>query len=273
PLVEDERVAVISFTGSTRVGQLINKTAAERMARVSLELGGKNPLVVCDDAAMDNALKWVLLSAFSNAGQRCASGSRILVFDSIYETFRDRLIEETKKLKLGVQDDDDFGPLINETQLANILEAIKAVQARGGKVSIGGGRLTSSAHKGGYYMAPTVLEDVSPQDPFSQSEIFGPVTTLYRVKDLQQAIAIANENPFGLTAAIHTRNVDRAIYFAHQVKAGVVNVNIGTYGSEPHMPFGGFGLSGNGTREPGTEALDVYSETKNMTVTVDPARL
>lgn len=263
-LVEDQRVAVISFTGSTPVGRWIAEVAGRRLARVSLELGGKNPFVVCDDADLDQAVHWASLSAFSNAGQRCAAGSRILVFNNIYDAFRDKLVAKTQGLKLGVNADCDLGPVVNKKQQKNILAAIETAKAQGGRVLCGGGAPTSSELASGYYIQPTIIEGLQQSAELSSKELFGPVVTLQPVDDLAEALELANATVYGLTAAIHTRNVDRAMWFAQRVKAGVANINLGTFGSEPHMPFGGFGASGNGTREPGVEALDVYSELKNI---------
>jgi aldehyde dehydrogenase (NAD+) len=273
PLVASPEVDVISFTGSTEVGRQIAEVAARRLAKVSLELGGKNPLVVCDDADLENAANWVLLSAFSNAGQRCASGSRIIIFDSIYERFREMLVDQTEKLKVGPGDDDDFGPVINERQLTNMLSAVERAREKGAVVLTGGRRLTDAAHVNGFYMAPTILENVGPQDEISTKEIFGPITCLYRVKDFAEALSLANNSPYGLTACIHTRSIHRAIEFSQKIQAGVAMVNGGTFGSEPHMPFGGLKQSGNGTREPGTEALDVYSELKDICINIDTEML
>jgi aldehyde dehydrogenase (NAD+) len=270
PLVADPEVDVISFTGSTAVGRQIASIAGERLAKVSLELGGKNPLIVCDDADLDAAAKWVMLSAFSNAGQRCASGSRIIIFDTVYDQFRDMLIDRTSPLKVGPGDDDDLGPVINEKQLANMLGAIQASQQRGAVILTGGYRLTDDSHAGGFYMAPTLIENADPKDDISTIELFGPITCLYRVSNFQEALQLANDSPYGLTACIHTRNFHRAIEFTQRVQSGVAVVNAGTFGSEPHMPFGGLKQSGNGTREPGTEALDVYSDLKNIIINIDP---
>jgi len=273
PLVANPAVDVISFTGSTEVGRQIAEVAGRRLAKVSLELGGKNPLVVCDDADLDNAAEWVILSAFSNAGQRCASGSRIIIFDSIYEKFRNLLVERTEKLKVGPGDDDDFGPVINEVQLTNMLSAVEQARKKGSVVLTGGHRLTDPAHADGFYMAPTIIEKVDPHDEISTKEIFGPITCLYRAKDFAEALSLANDSPYGLTACIHTRSIHRAIEFTQKVQAGVAMVNGGTYGSEPHMPFGGLKQSGNGTREPGTEALDVYSDLKDIYINIDQGLL
>ena len=271
PLVAHSQVDIISFTGSCEVGRIIQRVAGGRLAKVCLEMGGKNPLVVCDDANLENAAEWVLLSAFSNAGQRCSSGSRIIIFDAIYDSFRQMLIERTRKLKVGPGDNDDFGPVINETQLTNMLKAVEQARAAGAVILAGGHRLTDNEHRDGFYMEPTLIENLSPDDEISRSELFGPITCLYRVKNFEEALAVANNSPFGLTASIHTRSIHRAMRFVEKVQAGVVVVNGGTYGSEPHVPFGGVKNSGTGWREPGTEALDVYSDLKTVYINHDPA--
>jgi aldehyde dehydrogenase (NAD+) len=270
PLVEHPDVAVISFTGSCSVGRWIAETAGRRLAKTCLELGGKNPLVVCDDADLPNAVTWTIGSAFSNAGQRCAAGSRILVFDSVYDEFKRQLLEATRRLTVGTSDDDYLGPVINEEQMTNMLASVDRARTNGASVIIGGHRLTGSGYDGGYFVAPTLIEHVGPNDEISRSELFGPITILYRVRDFDEAIAIANDSPFGLTASIHTRNLHRAMTFLNRIQCGVAVVNGGTYGSEPHMPFGGLRQSGNGWREAGTQALDVYSDLKTIYINHNP---
>lgn len=267
-LVQDKRVAVISFTGSTGVGRWIAEVAGKRLARVSLELGGKNPFVVCDDADLEKAVHWASLSAFSNAGQRCASASRIIVFRNIYQKFCDLFIKKAESLKLGVDAGCDLGPVINHRQMEAILESIENAKKEGGIVLCGGKHPQSPELVQGYYIQPTLIDGLSPSAEFSQKEIFGPVAALYSVNNLQEALQLANNTDYGLTASIHTKSLDRAMWFAQRVHSGVANINLGTYGSEPHMPFGGFKNSGNGTREPGVEALDVYSELKNISFLV-----
>jgi aldehyde dehydrogenase (NAD+) len=254
-LVEHPDVDLVSFTGSAATGRLVNETAARRLAKVCLELGGKNALVVCDDADLDGAVRWALASAFSNAGQRCASASRIVVFDSVYDEFLGRFVSEAERYEAG--------PVISEQALERILAAL-----RGASVLCGGERLD----RPGWWLAPTVLEGVAPDDDLSCTELFGPVTILYRVRDFDEALALVNDSPYGLTAAIHTASVHRAMRFAELVQAGVVVVNGGTHGSEPHMGFGGVKQSGTGWREAGVEALDVYSEWKYVNLITDPAR-
>ncbi len=266
-IVEHTDIPVISFTGSTSVGRWIAKTAGERLAKVSLELGGKNPFIVCDDADLDQAAHWAVLSAFSNAGQRCAAGSRILVFQKIYDEFVSKLITKTKELSLGIHEGSNLGPVINKKQQLSILASVDQAVEEGGEILTGGGTPAGSLASG-YYIEPTIIAGLNENAYLSVHEIFGPVATLHPISDLQDALRMSNSSQYGLTAAIHTKSVDRAMWFAQRVKAGVVNVNIGTFGSEAHMPFGGFGASGNGTREPGVEALDIYTELKNISFLV-----
>ncbi len=267
PLVEDPRVAVVSFTGSTSVGRLIARVAGERLAKVCLELGGKNPLVVCDDANLEKAAEAAALSAFSNAGQRCAAGSRLIVFAAVYDRFRELLVERAQAQKVGPHDEHDFGPVINEQQLEHMLGAVERAKAGGATVLTGGERLD----RPGFYMTPTIVEAVAADSEISCTELFGPITTLHQVADLEEAIAVANASPYGLTAAIWTASIHRGQEFVRRIVAGGVQVNGPTYGFEPHVPFGGQRDSGTGWREPGTEALDVYSDWKTVYVTHDPA--
>ena len=270
PLVEHPDVALVSFTGSCEVGRWIAETAGRRLAKTCLELGGKNPLIVCDDADLQNAVKWTLGSAFSNAGQRCAAGSRIIVFDAVYEAFMRLLLDAVKALKVGTSDTDDFGPVINEAQMKSMLASVERARAAGAVVLAGGHRLSGQAYGDGYFVAPTIVELVGPNDEISRSELFGPITCVYRVKGFDEAIALANDSPFGLTASIHTQNLNRAMTFIARIQSGVAVVNGGTYGAEPHVPFGGLRQSGNGWREAGTQALDVYSDLKTIYINHSP---
>jgi acyl-CoA reductase-like NAD-dependent aldehyde dehydrogenase len=269
PLVEDPRVAVVSFTGSTSVGRMIARVAGERLAKICLELGGKNPLVVCDDANLEKAAETAVLSAFSNAGQRCAAGSRLVVFDAVYDAFRELLVEKTRAQRVGSTDDHDFGPVINERQLENMLAAVERAKAAGATVVTGGERLPQP----GFFVPPTIVEGAEADSEIACTELFGPITTLHRVRDFEEAIEVANASSYGLTAAIWTNSIHRGQAFAQRVAAGGVQVNGPTYGFEPHIPFGGVKDSGTGWREPGTEALDVYSDWKTVYVTHDPDAL
>ena len=271
-LINDPRVQLISFTGSTEVGKHIASKVGARMGRLSLELGGKNTFVVCDDADIDNAVHWAALSAFSNAGQRCASASRIIIFKDIYDSFIEKLITKANSLILGTESGSDLGPVMNKKQFDNIQTAIDKEIADGAKI-LCGYPIDSSDQAKGFYIKPTIISNIDNHSDFCQNEIFGPVASVHQVGSLQEALDIANDSSFALTAAIHTRNIDRAFWYAKNIRSGTININSGTYGSEPHMPFGGMGHSGNGTREPGTPALDVYSELKNISLLVSEEKI
>ena len=273
PLVQDHRVGVVSFTGSSATGKLIQKMVSDRdvLAKVCLELGGKNPFVVCDDADIELAVEWAVQSAFIDAGQRCASGSRILVFDAIYDKFRAAFLARVAKVKVGSGADDDCGPVISRANLDRLVAQVSAAVGRGATLVAGGQPVSSLAP--GYYLQPTVLENVSPGDEVSQQELFGPVTCLYRVNGFDEAVRLANGTHYGLTGAIHTGSLHRVQEFITRYQGGLVSINGATFGSGPHMPFGGVKNSGNGFREPGTEALDVYTELKTVVINHVPGRV
>lgn len=191
-----------------------------------------------------------------------------MVFDRVYDIFVEKLVAKATSLKLGIDFGCDLGPVINQRQHDRILSSIQRARTQGATILCGGGRPSHPNLSRGYYVEPTLIEGLPMDAELCRSEIFGPVATLHKVRDLNDALDMANDTEYGLTAAIHTRSVDRALWFAQRVRAGVANINLGTFGSEPHMPFGGFGASGNGTREPGVEALHVYSELKNISILV-----
>jgi aldehyde dehydrogenase (NAD+) len=259
-LVRHRGVAGVVFTGSVEVGRAVAQAAAERLCPAVLELGGKDAMIVLDDADLDRAVEGVLASAFSNAGQRCAAASRVVVFDAVYDELRARLLAGVDRLEPP-------GPVISEASMERILAALAAARDAGATLVRGGERLGTA----GWHVAPTLVEGVAPDAPLSCEELFGPVAALYRVGGLDEAVAVVNASPYGLTAAIHTASVHRAMRFAELVAAGVVVVNAGTHGSEPHMGFGGVKQSGTGWKEAGVEALDVYSETQYVNLVVDPA--
>lgn len=266
-LTENLLVNGVSFTGSTRAGIDIGGSAAKRLCRTSLELGGKNPFIVCNDADVSAAVHWATLSAFSNAGQRCAAGSRLIVQNGIYDEFMGRMVAKAKSLQLGVCEASDLGPVMSRQQKAGIIETIKrAIEQPGTRLLCGEENLVDSSDKG-CYVHPTLIEVSDDRCEIAQKELFGPVASVHRFDEIEEALFLANNTEYGLTAAVHTKSMDDALIFLRGIRAGVVNVNSGTFGSEPHFPFGGFGSSGNGTREPGTQALDVYTELKTISMT------
>jgi alpha-ketoglutaric semialdehyde dehydrogenase len=264
PLAEHPRVDVVSFTGSTAVGREIAVATGGRLAKASLALGGKNPFVVCGDADLARASEAAALSAFSNAGQRCASASRLIVFDGVYEEFRARLVALAESDWPAA-----IGPVMTERQLDRMLSALDRATRAGATVVTGGERLDVP----GFYLAPTVVENAHPDGELASAELFGPIATLHRAGSFDEALAIANSSPYGLTAAVWTHSVHRAQEFVRRIVAGAVQVNGPTYGFEPHVPFGGERDSGTGWREPGTESLDVYSSWKTVYVTHDPGEV
>ena len=264
PLVEDRRVKFVSFTGSAATGARILKSTADRLAKVSIEAGGKNPFVVCDDADLERAARLAAAGAFVDAGQRCASTSRIIIFEKAYDEFKNLFLDKVSKLKVGTGDTDDYGAIINERRMKEILNAVDGAVSRGAVLLSGGKQIGEK----GYFLAPTVLENVPPEDELSGTEIFGPVVVLYKARDFYEAIKLANKSEFRLSSAIHTKDKKRSEEFIKKHLTGVVRVNGPTHGSEPHMPFGGVGLSGNGWREPGIKSLDFYSDWKQ--VSIDP---
>jgi len=262
-LVRNKNIKCISFTGSTAVGKRVGEIVSARMGRCSLELGGINSIIVLKDANLDNAIHWSIQSAFSNAGQRCASASRILVQKDIFSKFTKKLVTASSKLKLGISNKDDIGPVINKRQFQVSKQHILDLLNEGGKTLL---KKTTTPKKG-FYIQPTLMTDVSHNSKLLKKEVFGPIATIHEFSNLSQAVKIANNTDFGLTAAVHSSDINKCLYFIHNLRAGTVNINSGTFGSEPHMPFGGFGSSGNGTREPGSQAIDVYTELKNYSFT------
>lgn len=261
-IVLNPLIRLISFTGSTSVGKKIVENSSFDLKRLSLELGGKNCMVICDDAKIDEAVHWTILSSFSNAGQRCAAASKILIFEEVYDLFVKKLIEKISNLKIGIEDESDFGPVINKKQFVRVNKIIQQALTDGAVNLVKSFQVPTK----GYFIPPVVFEKIKLDSEINDLEIFGPVVILQKINSLNDALEVISNSVYGLTAAIHTTNIDRATWFANKSRTGVLNINFGTYGSEPHMPFGGFNQSGNGTREPGTEAIDVYSELKNISI-------
>lgn len=265
-LIDNEDVDIISFTGSTEVGKIISDVYGKRMKKCSLELGGKNGLLVMDDADLEVAADATISGAFSCSGQRCAATSRLIVHEKIYDELLDKIIQKTKKLKIGPGTDNSntINPIINQKQLKNIKSAIDKAKSDGAKLVLGGNVLTSGIYAKGNYIEPTIFVDVNPSSDLAQKEIFGPVLAVFKCKNYDEGIELLNSTNYGLTASIHTKNFNIAIDAMDKIQSGVCYVNAPTFGSEAHIPFGGIKNSGNGHREPGTQALDVFSEYKTI---------
>lgn len=266
-LAEHPDVRHLTFTGSLHTGRKIMKTAAQHVASVTLELGGKSPHVVLRDADLDRAVPDVISGVYKNAGQICSAGTRLLVDRPIRDAFVERLVTAVEALKLGHGlDNPDMGPLISARQFQTVIGFADRARERGIKLLTGGGPITIEGCEGGHFFAPTVANDVPVDDELAQSEIFGPVLSVIAIDGRDEAISIANATDYGLAAGIHTRDISNAMRFARGVDAGQVFVN-GYHGSGDTVPFGGFKASGIG-REKGLAALSNYYETKAVTVTL-----
>jgi aldehyde dehydrogenase (NAD+) len=256
----------ISFTGSQTVGAKVAAAAVARQARVQLEMGGKNPLVVLDDADLDRAVACALDGAFFATGQRCTASSRIIVTDGIYKRFVAALAEKAAALKVGDALDPatKMGPAVSDTQLEQDLGYVDIAVKEGGKLVSGGQRLT--LEKPGYYMSPAVIADTAPGMRINNEEVFGPVASIMRVADYGEALAAANGGEFGLSAGICTTSLKYAHHFQRAVRAGMVMVNLPTAGVDYHVPFGGTRKSSYGAREQGFAAIEFYTQTKTAYV-------
>ncbi len=258
PLVRHPRVKAISFTGSVAIGRQVRDEATALGKRVQLELGGHNPLIVMADADLDRAVEAAYAGAFWSAGQKCTATRRIYVQDAVYEDFRARLLGRIDRGAVGdpADPDTEVGPIVNEQQFDEILAAIERAKREGGTVVAGGERAEDDA----YLLAPTVFEGVRDDAFLSCEEVFGPVTSLYRFADLDEAVRRANAVEFGLSASIFTSNLTNAQRFATEVEAGILHVNSQTAGADVHVPFGGIKGSGFGPHEQGRAAMDFYTE-------------
>jgi aldehyde dehydrogenase (NAD+) len=261
-------VSMISFTGSSAVGKIIGKNCAGRLAKISLELGGKNAVIVMDDADLDLAVEGVVCGAFSISGQRCTATSRVIVHKDVYETFLEKLIDRTSKLRVGPGNDNtsDVTPLINQKQLEKVLGYIRGALKEGIRILRGGERLKGGVYDKGYYMAPTIVDNVSLDMEIAKEEVFGPVLLIFKANSFEDAIRIHNATPYGLSASLFTIDVNKAFSFFDKAEAGVCYINAPTYGSEPHMPFGGVKDSGLGYREAGWAAIEAFSEVRTLYV-------
>jgi aldehyde dehydrogenase (NAD+) len=268
PLSEHADVKAISLTGSSAVGRIVGTTAAKSFKHCSLELGGKNPMIVLDDANLDLAIEGGLWGGFGTTGQRCTATSRIIVQKGIYSEFVEHYVERAKALKVGngLDETTEMGPAINEGQLKTDLSYVDIGKAEGARLKCGGNRLDKGEYQNGYFMEPTVFIDVDRKMRIAQEEIFGPVVSIIACDDLEDAIEIANGIDYGLSSALYTKDVNKAFVAMRDLHAGITYINAPTIGAEVHLPFGGVKATGNGHREGGLGAIDFFSEWKSIYV-------
>jgi acyl-CoA reductase-like NAD-dependent aldehyde dehydrogenase len=267
-LVRHPDVPVITLTGSRETGVEVMRNAAEGLKHIHLELGGKNAIIVLDDADLELAMEGIVWSAFGTSGQRCTAASRVIVQDGVYDELQSKLVTAAERLRLGAgwEDDTDVGPVINKGALEKIHSYTEIGKDEGAKLLTGGEVATGNGLGDGSFYRPTIFGDVDPQMRIAQEEIFGPTTALIRVRDFDEAIRVSNGIRFGLSSSIYTRDVNKAFRAMRDLQAGITYINAGTIGAEVHLPFGGTKDTGNGHREAGQAALDVFTEWKSIYV-------
>ena len=267
-LVRHPHVRVITLTGSRETGVAVLKAAADGLKHVHLELGGKNAIIVLDDADLELAVEGIVWSAFGTSGQRCTAASRVIAHERVYEGLQSKLVAAAERLRLGAgwEASTDVGPVINRSALEKIHSYTEIGRDEGAKLLTGGEIATGDGLENGHFYRPTIFGDVEAGMRIAQEEIFGPTTALIRVGDFDEAIRVANGIKYGLSSSIFTRDVNKAFRAMRDLEAGITYVNAGTIGAEVHLPFGGTKDTGNGHREAGQAALDVFTEWKSIYV-------
>jgi len=266
PLVTHDGVAALSFTGSTDTGRLVNQACAAAFKPCHLEMGGKNIIIVMDDANLDLAVEGAVWGGFGTSGQRCTAASRVAVHTKVQKDFLERFTARVKCLKIGdgLDAGTEVGPVVNETQLNAVMKYVEIGKNEGARLVAGGRRAETGALAHGWFHEPTIFTGVDPKMRIAQEEIFGPVVSVLSFSSFDEAISIANNVKYGLSASIYTRNVNQAYRAMRDLETGIVYVNAPTIGAEIQLPFGGRKGTGNGHREAGTAAIDFYSEWKTL---------
>jgi acyl-CoA reductase-like NAD-dependent aldehyde dehydrogenase len=266
PVSQHKDVPVVSFTGSTAVGRIIAQVCAPQFKHCSLEMGGKNIIIVMDDANLDLAVDGAVWGGFGTTGQRCTAASRVAVHKSVYNEFVERFVARANTLKVGdgLDASVEMGPCINEEQLKTVMKYVEIGKKEGAKLLTGGNRLEKGAFAKGWFHAPTVFGDCAPKMRVAQEEIFGPVVSVLPINSFDEAIEVANGVAYGLSASVYTRNVNRAFAALRELNTGIVYVNAPTIGAETHLPFGGTKQTGNGHREAAIAAIDFFTEWKTV---------
>jgi aldehyde dehydrogenase (NAD+) len=268
PLIEHPLVRAISFTGSSEVGRMVGQRAAGLYKPCSLEMGGKNAMIVMDDANLDLALDGALWGSFGTTGQRCTATSRIIVHRAVAKEFTEKLAARAKALRVGdgLDEQVQMGPQVNAAQIETSKSYCRIAQEEGAQILTGGHALTEGGFAQGHFFEATVVAGVTPKMRIAQEEVFGPVVSVLECADIDEAIAIANDIPFGLSTAIYTRNVNLAFRAMRDLEAGITYVNAPTIGAEVHLPFGGVKQTGNGHREGGIGAIEFFTTWKAVYV-------
>ena len=268
PLMSHRDVAIVSFTGSTEVGRRVAEACAPGFKHCHLEMGGKNVIMVMDDARLDLAVEGALWGGFGTTGQRCTASSRVAVHEKVYREFLERFAAGAKSLRVGdgLDPKTQMGPCINAAQLETVESYVQIGKAEGAKLVTGGSRLASGALGRGYFHEPTIFADCSPKMRVAHEEIFGPVVSVIPVRSLEEAIEVGNSVDYGLSASIYTQDVNKAFTAMRDMYTGIFYVNAPTIGAETHLPFGGTKGTGNGHREACVQALEVFSEWKSVYV-------
>jgi aldehyde dehydrogenase (NAD+) len=266
PILESPDVRVVSFTGSTDVGRTVNEKCAPSFKKVHLEMGGKNVIMIMDDANLELAVDGCLWGGFGTTGQRCTAASRVVVHENVYRKFLDAFAARAKALVVGdgFVEDTDMGPSVSDSQLETVARYVKIGKDEGATLVAGGRVLDSGGYARGFFHEPTVFGDVNPKMRIAREEIFGPVVSVIPCRSLEQAIEIGNDVEYGLSASIYTQDVNRAFTAMRDLYTGIFYVNAPTIGAEVHLPFGGTKNTGNGHRESGLAALDLFSEWKSV---------
>ncbi len=267
-IVTHPDIVALSFTGSNEVGTRLYADAAPLLKKVQCEMGGKNPVIVLEDADIELAALGTVQGAFGSTGQRCTATSRAVVVESVADRFVERVVHHTKTIKVGdpLTEGVGMGPAVDEGQFKTDLEYVEIGKKEGATLLCGGERPTDAALKNGFFMTPAVFDHVKPHSRLGQEEVFGPVLSIVRVKDFEEAVEVANSVRFGLTSSIYTNNIARSLQYADRVETGMLHVNSPTVGGEAHVPFGGAKATGIGQREMGKTAIDFYSEWRTVYV-------
>ena len=267
-LVSHPDVSIVSFTGSTEVGRIINENAAASFKRVSLEMGGKNAIIVMEDADLHLAIDGAIWGGFGTTGQRCTAASRVLVHSELYDEFVEKFVGRAQQLKIGSGLDPkvEMGPCINEAQLFRVEKYVQIGKQEGARLMCGGARLEGGTYDQGFFYPPTIFAEVDPHMRIAREEIFGPVVYVIKINNLEEALQIAKDTPYGISSAIYTANVNYAFRAMRDLYTGITYVNSSTIGAEVHLPFGGTKQTGNGHREGGPTVIDLFTEWKTLYV-------